>query len=116
MLSGLAHQAHLPQGAQKLARGFILLRAKERTHHWIPSGEARAFHAFLVQDGWVPEEAAEDYSLRIQSWARLRLPNGRVARSLFARAERRPLAQVRTSRIVKVSLCSDLPFINTIDS
>jgi hypothetical protein len=91
----------IPQGAKDLGDGYVLLRARDRTARQISSSECQALQKYLeethernnVLENWVP---------KILRWARLRLPNGQVARSAW-KEKLKPLEKVRMARNVIVS-------------
>jgi hypothetical protein len=84
-----------------IGAGFILLRAKDRVLRAMHDCERQSFadylkdtHTLQVPDGWCPAVAR---------WARLRLPNGQVARSAW-KEKLKPLEKVRIARNVKVCI------------
>ncbi len=90
---------NLPRGASDLGGGYILLRARDRYHRSMKENEAIAFkkylqshHSLTLGDGW---------TAKITRWARLRLPNGQVARSRWKEALK-PINKIRIARNVKV--------------
>ena len=84
----------LPRGAVDLGGGYVLCR-KRAKHPIFPGPElSQAIQLLLGGDQAVP---------RIIKWARLRLPNGQVARSLWKESDHLD-RQLRISRNVKVSL------------
>lgn len=88
----------LPRGAFDLGQGYILLRAQDRYSRLMRPQEASALLRYLGNaaaendSGWCP---------KVVRWARLRLPNGQVARSRW-KESLKPLGKLRTSRNVKV--------------
>ena len=88
----------LPRGAKDIGNGYILLRAREKHAHSVRICEAEALRGFLqlkgqsIPDHWCPS---------IHRWARLRLPNGQVARSAW-KENGKPMEKVRMARNVKV--------------
>ena len=83
----------LPYGSVNIGNGYILLR-KRAKNAVIPRGDkAAAISHFLSPEHVLP---------RIKKWARLRLPNGQIARSAWRETLRLP-EQIRVSRNVKVS-------------
>jgi hypothetical protein len=89
----------MPRGSKDIGDGFILLRAKDKALQAMQHCERLAFadylkntHAVQVPDCWSPE---------VVRWARLRLPNGQVARSAW-KEKLKPLEKVRMARNVKV--------------
>lgn len=80
--------SHLPNFAEDLGRGFVLLRPRDRylaTIHG-PAGDT----IFQAVD-----------TSKVRRWGRLRLPNGQVARSLWCESKR-DVNKVRVTRNVKV--------------
>ena len=90
----------LPRGAIDLGQGYILLRARDRYERLMRPQEAGALLRYL---GSRPDSASTnaDWCPKVTRWARLRLPNGQVARSLWKEALK-PLGKLRTARNVKV--------------
>jgi hypothetical protein len=89
----------MPRGSKDIGDGFILLRAKDKALRAMRDCERQAFadylrntHAQQVPEHWFPE---------VVRWARLRLPNGQVARSAW-KEKLKPLEKVRMARNVKV--------------
>lgn len=89
----------LPRGASDLGGGYVLLRARDRYQRTMKANEAVALKKYLqnrhflaLGEGWAP---------KITRWARLRLPNGQVARSKWKEALK-PNNKIRTARNVKV--------------
>ncbi|KJA24703.1 hypothetical protein HYPSUDRAFT_135758 [Hypholoma sublateritium FD-334 SS-4] len=96
-------QVSLPRGSIDLGDGYILLRAQDRYERLMHPQEATALlHFFdttaaarsLVNRYWCP---------KVTRWARLRLPNGQVARSRWKECLK-PLGKLRTARNVKNSI------------
>ncbi|KAF8803010.1 hypothetical protein BYT27DRAFT_7226199 [Phlegmacium glaucopus] len=71
----------IPRGAQDIGEGYVLLRARDK---------------YLANI--LPE--VDDY-LAVRRWARLQLPNGQVARSLW-KESLKPLTKIRMARNVKI--------------
>ena len=95
----------LPHGAIDLGGGFALLRAQDRYDQAMTVCEARALGIYIQKmSGNMPVPM---FCPKIARWARLRLPNGQVARSRW-KESKKPLNKIRTSRNVKVSC----PFIS----
>ena len=95
----------LPHGAIDLGGGFALLRAQDRYDRAMTVCEARALGIYIQKmSGNMPGPM---FCPKIARWARLRLPNGQVARSRW-KESKKPLNKIRTSRNVKVSC----PFIS----
>ncbi|KAJ7049353.1 hypothetical protein C8F01DRAFT_1002515 [Mycena amicta] len=82
---------HIPRGARDLGGGFVLLRRRDELPHWISGKEADALREYLGAEG----------DVRVKRWARLRLPNGQIARSSW-KEKSKALEKVRMSRNVKL--------------
>jgi hypothetical protein len=90
----------LPHGSDDIGGGFILLRAMDRTTRKVTNPrESIAIRTYLARDGAIL--AADGWETYIRRWARVRLPNGQVARSLWKEIKK-PLSKLRTSRNLKV--------------
>jgi hypothetical protein len=88
------HTASLPRGAQEIGRGYVLLCARDRNIIEISDEqEKNIFTSFLLASG-IPQ-----LKLSIIRWARLRLPNGQIARSAWKELQNK---NTRNSRNVKV--------------
>ncbi|KIJ13970.1 hypothetical protein PAXINDRAFT_80092 [Paxillus involutus ATCC 200175] len=90
----------VPRGAQVLGDGFILLRATERTSHPINQSEVAAYQQYFNGMN-IPHS--------IFRWARLRLPNGQVARSAWKEILK-PIDRLRMARFVKLKIDGELRF------
>jgi hypothetical protein len=88
-----------PRGSIDLDNGYLLLRAKQRTAAVVTDAEANAINTYLHNLRFPARDPA---SLKVTRWARLRLPNGQHARSLW-KEQLKPPHKIRTSRNVKVS-------------
>lgn len=107
------HASGLPRGAIDLGHGYALFRARDRYNRLMEDCEAKALHQYLwdshcinLDDAWCP---------KIARWARLRLPNGQIARSSW-KEDLKPLNKVRKSRNVKVRALSSLYILKTCSS
>ena len=89
---------NLPQGAKEVGDGYILLRARDRTHRPMRDCETIALRNYLGND---TISLDGNLSPRIVRWARLHLPNGQVARSSW-KEKLKPLTKLRMARNVKV--------------
>ncbi|KJA17631.1 hypothetical protein HYPSUDRAFT_146339, partial [Hypholoma sublateritium FD-334 SS-4] len=88
----------LPHGEIDLGGGFALLRARDRYDRAMTPCEAQALGIYIQKmSGTMP---GPTFCPKIARWARLRLPNGQVARSRW-KESKKPLNKVRTSRNVK---------------
>ncbi len=100
MVPRLNPATSLPRGAYDLGEGFVLLRAAEETSHKLPEIEATVLVDFMqernadITANWLQQP-------KLAKWARLQLPNGQIARSLW-KEQTKTLEQLRTSRNVKV--------------
>jgi hypothetical protein len=90
-----------PRGSVDLGDGYSLRRARDESPHHLDGDAGRVIEEFLEENN-----GPMTGSLGVVRWARLSLPNGQIARSLW-KESRRPLNKLRTSRNVKVrpSLC-----------
>jgi hypothetical protein len=86
----------LPKGSLDLGQGYILLRRRERSAHIVRPCEADAILRYLSTNGIDIVSAPS-----VTRWARLRLPNGQVARSAWK--ENAMSRHPRIARNVKVS-------------
>jgi hypothetical protein len=83
----------LPRGAIPLGDGYILLRARDKSDYVFPHpNEADAVRAFLTAHGEMTASST-------RRWARLRLPNGQLARSRWRELLNK---NTRNSRNIKV--------------
>jgi hypothetical protein len=89
----------LPRGAIDLGDGYVLLRAMERNPHPVRECEIGAFRTYMRSEG---EMVPDNWHPVITRWARLRLPNGLIARSAW-KEKLKPLERVRIARVCKVS-------------
>jgi hypothetical protein len=89
----------VPRGAKELGDGYVLLRARDRTSRAISDCERQALVTYLNDNHSVT--VGDDWSPLIVRWARLRLPNGQVARSAW-KEKLKPLEKVRMARNIKV--------------
>lgn len=89
----------LPRGCEDLGGNFILLRAMDRTIRKVThQHELRAIKNYLQMEGVIIQN---DWVPFVCRWARVRLPNGQVARSAWKECEK-PLEKLRMSRNLKV--------------
>lgn len=87
----------LPRGSRDLGDGYAMLRAMDTIPRPVRSCEEKAIIAYLQTH----DTALTGQSSDIIRWARLRLPNGQVARSYW-KESLKALEDLRTSRNVKV--------------
>ncbi|OBZ70829.1 hypothetical protein A0H81_09275 [Grifola frondosa] len=84
----------IPRGALELEDGYVLLRARDVRDRNVTHEEAAAIREFF------PNEPS-DWTPQVMRWARLCLPNGQVARSMWKEGRKQP-DKVRMSRNVKI--------------
>jgi hypothetical protein len=89
----------LPRGAIDLGQGYVLLRAQDRYNRLMRPQEADALLRYLGST--VGDSSVSGWCPKVTRWARLRLPNGQVARSRW-KESLKPLGKLRTARNVKV--------------
>lgn len=89
----------LPRGALDIGDGYIMLTATEATPSSVRQCEAIALQEYLAAVG-LAIDTANFY--KVNRWARIRLPNRQVARSLWKEAKI-PAERVQAARNVKVS-------------
>ena len=89
----------MPRGSMDIGDRFILLRAKDKALRAMRDCESQAFADYL--NNTHAQQVPEHWSPQIVRWARLRLPNGQVARSAW-KEKLKPLEKVRMARNVKV--------------
>jgi hypothetical protein len=80
MIPDLEETEKLPRGAKDLSEGYILLRARERYPHFIGGIQGDCIKAYIRS---VTGSDPHTNVLKLHKWARFRLPNGQVARSLW---------------------------------
>jgi hypothetical protein len=91
----------IPRGAVDLGEGYVLLRAREGDFTSPTAVEAQAIWSYVQQLPTLRDRFQSPESILIRRWARIRLPNGQVARSLWK--EHKLLKhKYRMSRQVKV--------------
>lgn len=91
----------LPRGSLDIGNGYILLTAAEVKATQVQDCEAKAIDKYL--HSLDPDIDSSCYHY-VKRWARVRLPNGQIARSRW-KEDRMKTNQIRTSRNVKVSRC-----------
>jgi hypothetical protein len=91
----------LPRGSIDLGGGYALLRAMEEGAHRVRVCEGQAIREYLETFSTQSAETIEACPF-VTRWARVRLPNGQVARSAW-KEKLKPLEKVRIARVLKVS-------------
>jgi len=91
-----------PRGSMDLGDQYLLLRARDESARSIDGEAGRLIRVYIENAerelGNVPHN---DWEPKITRWARLRLPNGQIARSAW-KEDRKAMKDVRMSRCVKV--------------
>lgn len=87
----------IPRGGIDLGGGYALLRAMDRASRELRPCEAAAVNMFVQEHCNFGGQTVNS----VVRWARLRLPNGRVARSAW-KEKQKSLDKVRMARNVKV--------------
>lgn len=98
----------IPRGARDIGDGYVLLRARDNVCRHISASEEVAFAAYLKDSHGIDVNA--NWSPTLTRWARLRLPNGQVARSAW-KEKLKPLHKVRMARNIKVCVSFGHPSI-----
>jgi hypothetical protein len=88
--------SEVPQTALDIGNSFVLLRARDRTARAMLDNEKEALTKYVE---YVPDMDELEWRPMVTRWARLRLPNGQIARSAWKEKEK---AVVRIARNVKV--------------
>ncbi|KAJ3831674.1 hypothetical protein F5878DRAFT_654799 [Lentinula raphanica] len=86
-----------PQGSRQLDNGYIMLTATDNVSREVTLQEARALREFHSEHGDI---RSEDWEPKVVRWARIKLPNGQIARSQW-KEDGLPLSNIRMSRNVK---------------
>lgn len=97
----LEEPAALPRNAIDLSDGYILLRRRDTTARPLLPVEELALISYLRE---LPEcsEIVLHSPFHVIRWARLRLPTGQIARSLWVE-QSKTLQKIRMARNVKVN-------------
>lgn len=88
----------LPRGAREVGDGYVLLRARDNASRGVRQCEADAIKLYMEHER---EEFSNDWEPDVVRWARLKLPNGQIARSAWKETEKSVVNQ-RISRNVQV--------------
>ena len=102
-------KSDIPRGALDLGGGYVLLRAQDRYSRLMKEAEATAFQIY-IQPHYRNSPARQfgsDWPPKIVRWARLRLPNGQIARSRW-KETLKTIDKIRVSRNVKVLYLPEL--------
>ncbi|OBZ79028.1 hypothetical protein A0H81_01464 [Grifola frondosa] len=85
---------YYPRGSLDLGDEYVLLRARDPRRREMPPDESRIIRSFFPG-------AAENWTPEIWRWARLRLPTGQIARSMWKESLKQQ-DKVRAARNVKI--------------
>ena len=88
----------LPRGSIDLGEGYVLLRAVDKIAWPVLPEEEAAIETYLRNTG----RSLGEWEQSVVRWARIRLPNGQIARTAWKEKLKR-LGRVRMARMVKVS-------------
>lgn len=94
----LPNETTLPNRSKDVGGGYVLLHARDRVSQRIDGAEGDAITRFYTR-----KEGRDPGNLRVSRWARLRLPNGQIARSAWKESR---MAEPRISRMVKLEVRS----------
>ncbi|KAJ7127982.1 hypothetical protein C8R44DRAFT_616530 [Mycena epipterygia] len=99
MIPDLEPPEKLPRGSEELGSGYVLLRAKDEYNQVIHGAQGDAIQEYLEAVTGVV--SPDHFRPSLQRWARLRLPNGQIARSAW-KEKQKALNKVRMARNVRV--------------
>ncbi|EKM56336.1 uncharacterized protein PHACADRAFT_193952 [Phanerochaete carnosa HHB-10118-sp] len=108
MYPAFAPDPTILHGAVIVGNGYILLRAAGKSQRAVSHAEAVALRRFVHAHG-IPATDAWLQQPKIARWARLHLPSGQNARSLW-KESLKTLEALRTSRNVKFSHNSKIEY------
>ncbi|KZT18346.1 hypothetical protein NEOLEDRAFT_1047069, partial [Neolentinus lepideus HHB14362 ss-1] len=97
----------LPKWSMNLNNGYVLLHARDSTKWLAPPLHAQAIGRYYRQH---LVQCQIDLQIRIQRWARLRLPNGQISRSAWKELQRSQDKPTRTNRNVKIRFHGQIRF------
>ncbi|EIW81720.1 hypothetical protein CONPUDRAFT_54837 [Coniophora puteana RWD-64-598 SS2] len=95
----------LPMGSLDLGNGYVLLPKREKSPKNVSTAAGIAIHLAMEERGIESVRRP-----RILKWARLRLPNGQVARSVFKEATMNVARGIRMARNIKITLENETRF------
>ena len=98
MFPSFSPNSSLPSGSISLHSGYILLGAKDKNAQSISNNISHVIYNYFNAMGMI---LPGPQSLKLVRWARLQLPNGQIARSLWKEKEKLP-GGLRKARNVKV--------------
>ena len=105
--------AEVPQTSIDIGNGFVLLRARDRTARAMLDNERSALMKYLEHWHIHVIDDSDEWRPMVTRWARLRLPNGQIARSAWKEKEK---AKVRIARNIKVGEFSSIELWDLIRS
>ena len=89
----------LPHGSMDIGDGYALLQKRDTTAREVRECEAEAIRTYLSGIGGVAE--VEEWDSTVTRWARLHLPNGQLARSLWGeQSQKRPPRRARNVKVL----------------
>jgi hypothetical protein len=105
MVPDLELETKLPRGAVDLGDGYILLHARDDTPQEISVNESAVILTYAQENHLLGDNIPMGpvHSMSLVRWARLRLPNGQIARSAW-KEKLKTLKQIRISRNIKVGV------------
>jgi len=93
----------LPRNSNDIGDRYIFLRVRDASACLIDGNAGIAIQTFYEEQGF--GDFNDDWLPHVVHWARLRLPNGQIARSAW-KEKLKPPQDVRMARNIKVSLTS----------
>jgi hypothetical protein len=110
MFPTLSPTSPLPYGSISLNSGYTLLGAKDKNPQSLPPNLSHLIYNHFTTLGIV---LPESQTLKLSRWARLNLPNGQIARSLWKEKEKSSdkLRQARNIKVMSHLISSDIPAI-----
>ncbi|KAK6967044.1 hypothetical protein R3P38DRAFT_2589663, partial [Favolaschia claudopus] len=94
--------AKIPRGSVELEGGHVLLTAQDSCSREVRPCEEVVIREYL--DLEFGSDVADSWGGSVVRWARLRLPNSQIARSLW---KEQYMTQLRTARMVKIQIDED---------
>ncbi|KAJ7434447.1 hypothetical protein B0H11DRAFT_1938655 [Mycena galericulata] len=88
-----------PRGSEDLGGGYVLLHAKDEYNQVIRGVQGDTIRDYL--EAVNGETYPENFQPSLQRWARLRLPNGQIARTAW-KEKQKAINKVRMSRNIEL--------------
>ncbi|KAJ7125552.1 hypothetical protein C8R43DRAFT_1135395 [Mycena crocata] len=104
MIPDLEPAPKLPHCSENLGHGYILLHARDEYNQVIRGAQGDTIREYL--EAVNGEVYPETFQPHLQRWARLRLPNGQIARSAW-KEKQKALNKVRMARNVRFTDVGD---------